>query len=59
VIKSSQAKLLQPLIGDKRGYKGEVTGQRDKISKLFHSCIQTSRYRGDKSEKRELTSKNE
>ena len=29
-----------------------ITDQRDKISKLLHSCVQISRYRGDKSEKR-------
>jgi len=27
-----------------------VIGQRDKISELFHSCVQASRYKGDKSE---------
>jgi len=35
-----------------------VTGQRDRISKLLYSCVQISRYRGDKSEKRELTNSN-
>ena len=38
--------------GDKRDYKGKVTDQRDRISKLFHSYVQTSRYRRDKSEKK-------
>ena len=44
--------------GDKRDYKGEIIGQRNRISKLFHSCTQTSRYRGGKLEKREFTDKN-
>jgi len=37
----------------------EVIGQRDRISKLFHSCVQTSRHREDKSEKKELTNDKE
>ena len=32
--------------------KVNVTGQKDKISKLLYSCVQISRYRGDKLEKK-------
>jgi len=35
-----------------------MTGQRDKISKLIHSCTQTNRYRRGKLESKELTNIN-
>ena len=49
---------LRPLIGINVTTRVNVTGQRDRISKLLHSCIQTNRHRGDKSEKRELINSN-
>jgi len=36
-----------------------ITSQRNRLSELLHSCMQTSRHRGDKSEMRKLTDKNE
>jgi len=35
----------------------KLTGQRGEISKLLYSCVQTSRYWGDKTEDRKLTKK--
>jgi len=50
--------MIYSVDGNKRDYKSEIIGQRNRISKLFHSCIQTSRYREGKLEKREFTNKN-
>jgi len=36
-----------------------VTDQKNRIFKLFYSYVQTSKYRRDKSEKKELTNSNE
>jgi len=35
--------------------QGWIQGQRDGISELLHNCVQTSRYKGDKSKNKELT----
>ena len=50
--------IMYSINGDKRNYKSEIIDQRDRISKLFHSCVQTSRYKRGKLEKGKLTNKN-
>jgi len=47
------------LIGINEITRVNMIGQRNKISKLLYSCAQINRYKGDKLEKRELTSENE